>query len=147
MKIHRISLSSEGYARLAYIAALEQISPKDWIEQRIADAWSLRDGKAKNPIIQLDDKPKRGAVPVADIQKSASADTRAALSCILAELDAGREPTVNEIAEKMGLTTTGLGMALSKCGIKAKNTHRDNKTVRIYTKPMKERINEILRQP
>lgn len=54
MKIHRISLSSEGYARLAYIAALEQISPKDWIEQRIEDAWSR---KANSPIIQLDDKP------------------------------------------------------------------------------------------
>ena len=70
MKIHRISLSAESYARLAYISALEQISPKDWIEQRIADAWSLRDGKAKNPIIQLDDKPKRGSVPVVDIPQT-----------------------------------------------------------------------------
>ena len=54
MKIHRISLSAESYARLAYISALEQISPKDWIEERIKDAWSLRDGKANNPIIQLE---------------------------------------------------------------------------------------------
>ena len=67
MKIHRISLSSEGYARLAYIAALEQISPKDWMEERIKEAWDHRDGKAISPIIQLDDKPKCGPATVADI--------------------------------------------------------------------------------
>jgi hypothetical protein len=44
----------------------------------------------------------------------------------------------------MGLTTTGLGRTLATCGIKAKNTHRDMKTVRIYTKPMLARIEEIL---
>jgi hypothetical protein len=43
MKIHRISLSSKSYAKLAYISALEQISPKDWLEQRIDEAWSRRD--------------------------------------------------------------------------------------------------------
>jgi hypothetical protein len=42
MKIHRISLSSKSYAKLAYISALEQISPKDWMEQRIEEAWSQR---------------------------------------------------------------------------------------------------------
>jgi hypothetical protein len=71
MKIHRISLSAESYARLSYISAIEQISPKDWMEQRIEDAWSHRDKKAENPIIQLDDKPKCGAVPVADIPRLA----------------------------------------------------------------------------
>lgn len=69
MKIHRISLEAEGYARLAYIAALEQISPKDWMEERIKEAWDHRDEKAKNPIIQLDDKPKCGAVADSDKPK------------------------------------------------------------------------------
>jgi len=82
-----------------------------------------------------------GASPVID---APDAETRKALSIILEELEAGREPTVNEVAEKMGLTTTGIGRILSACGIKAHNTHRDNKTVRIYTKPMKSRIEEIL---
>ena len=67
-----------------------------------------------------------------------------ALSFILSELEKGNEPTVNEVADKAGLTTTGLGRAMAACGIKAKNTHRDNKTVRIYTKPMKIQIAEIL---
>lgn len=59
MKIHRISLSSESYARLSYISAIEQISQKDWIEQRIEEAWSLREGSANKPIVQLDDKPAK----------------------------------------------------------------------------------------
>ena len=66
MKIHRISLEAEAYARLAYIAALEQISPKDWMEERIKDAWDHRD---ESPIIQLDDKPKCGAVADSDKPK------------------------------------------------------------------------------
>ena len=66
MKIHRISLEAEAYARLAYISALEQISPKDWMEERIKEAWDHRD---ENPIIQLDDKPKCGAVTDSDKPK------------------------------------------------------------------------------
>lgn len=77
-------------------------------------------------------------------QKGVSTEARQALSFILSELEAAREPTVNEVADKMGLTTTGLGRVLSVCGIKAKNTHRDMKTVRIYTKPMKAKIEGVL---
>jgi hypothetical protein len=71
-------------------------------------------------------------------------NTKKALGFILEELEKGNEPTVNLIADKMGLTTTGLGKILSLIGIKAKNTHRDMKTVRIYTKPMESKIREIL---
>ena len=73
-----------------------------------------------------------------------STEARQALSFIAAELRDGREPTVNEVAEEMGLTTTGLGMMLSKCGIKSKNTHRDYKSVRVYTKPVLDKINKLL---
>ena len=71
-------------------------------------------------------------------------ETRTALNLILEELRAGREPTVNMIADKLGLTPTGLGRVLSAVGIKSQNTHRDNKTVRIYTKPMIPQIEAIL---
>ena len=71
-------------------------------------------------------------------------EARAALTFILAELEAGREPTSREAAEKVGLTPTGLGMMLSKVGIKAQNTRRDMKSVKIYTKPMMPRIKELL---
>ena len=165
-RLYRLEVTPDAYkiieaesflsGRTLKSIASEILSSHSSKEAKSLAASKRKDEKIQEPEEHRDEKPKdqmiieskNGAATVADIpQKSASADTRAALSCILAELEAGREPTVNEIAEKMGLTTTGLGMALSKCGIKAKNTHRDNKTVRIYTKPMKERINEILRQP
>lgn len=100
MKIHRISLSAEGYARLAYISALEQISPKDWIEQRIADAWSHRDGKANNPIIQLDE---RGAATVADKpqKRKRLADNPDALEQIKSLWKAG-EHNQAEISRRIG---------------------------------------------
>ena len=73
-----------------------------------------------------------------------STEARSALTYILAELEAGREPTSREAAEKVGLTPTGLGMELSRHGIKAKNTRRDLKAVKIYTRPMIARIKELL---
>ena len=73
-----------------------------------------------------------------------STEARTALSFILSELEAGREPTSREAAEKVGLTPTGLGMMLSKVGIKAQNTRRDMKSVKIFTRPMIARIKEIL---
>jgi hypothetical protein len=71
-------------------------------------------------------------------------EARAALTYILEELEAGREPTSREAAEKVGLTPTGLGMELSRHGIKAKNTRREMKAVKIYVKPMKAMIKDIL---
>lgn len=67
-----------------------------------------------------------------------------ALTFILGELESGREPTSREAADKVGLTPTGLGMALSKHGIKAQNTRRDMKSVKIYTKVMIPKIKELL---
>ena len=164
-RLYRLEVTPDAYkiieaesflsGRTLKSIASEILSSHSSKEAKSLAASKRKDGTIQEPEEHRDEKPKdqmiiepkSGAVTVADIQKSASADTRAALSYILAELEAGREPTVNEIAEKMGLTTTGLGMALSKCGIKAKNTHRDNKSVRIFTKPMKQRIEELLREP
>ena len=107
MKIHRISLSAEAYARLAYIAALEQISPKDWIEQRIKDAWGHRDEKAKNPIIQLDDKPKCGAVADSEKPKRKSlAKDQAAIEQIKELWKQSPRPTKTAIARSIGYPAT-----------------------------------------
>jgi hypothetical protein len=73
-----------------------------------------------------------------------STEVKNALTLILDELRAGHEPTVNQIADEVGLTTTGLGRGLSKLGIKSKNTHRDMQTVRLYPKTLMPRIEEIL---
>lgn len=94
---------------------------------------------------EMEVKPKKNETEVMEtIPEKAVQEAKTALAIILSELREGREPTVNEVAAKMGLTTTGLGRTLAACGIKAKNTHRDMKTVRIYTKPMLARVEEIL---
>jgi len=80
----------------------------------------------------------------AQIEHKVSTEARQALTFILGELEAGREPTSREAADKVGLTPTGLGMALSKHGIKAQNTRRDMKSVKIFTKPMIAKIKELL---
>ena len=100
MKIHRISLEAEAYARLAYIAALEQISPKDWIDDRIKDAWDHRD---ENPIIQLDDKPKCGTVTDSDKphKRKRLADNPDALEQIRSLWKAG-EHNQAEISRQIG---------------------------------------------
>ena len=101
MKIHRISLEAEAYARLAYISALEQISPKDWMEERIKEAWDHRDG---NPIIQLDDKPKCGAVTVADIpqKRKRLADNPDALQQIRDMWNSTPRPSFAEMSKRLG---------------------------------------------
>jgi hypothetical protein len=78
---------------------------------------------------------------------SLTPEAHQALAYILAELEAGREPTSPEAAAHVGLTPTGLGMALAKYGIKAQNTRRGMKSVKIYTKPMMSRIKKILASP
>jgi DNA-binding transcriptional ArsR family regulator len=76
--------------------------------------------------------------------RTVSPEARRALELILKILQNGQEPTVKEIADKVGLTPTALGMALSKLGIKAKNTHRVGKTVRIYIRSMLPQIEALL---
>jgi len=89
---------------------------------------------------------KEGEAIICAARPELTTEGRQALEFILEELQAGKEPTSREAAEHVGLTPTGLGMALAKHGIKAQNTRREMKSVKIYTKPMKARIREILGQ-
>ncbi len=89
---------------------------------------------------------KLGEAIICATRPELTTEARNALEFVLAELEKGREPTSREAAEKVGLTPTGLGMALAKHGIKTQNTRRDMKSVKIYTKPMMARIKEILGQ-
>ena len=89
---------------------------------------------------------KLGEAIICATRPELTTEARNALEFVLAEREKGREPTSREAAEKVGLTPTGLGMALAKHGIKTQNTRRDMKSVKIYTKPMMARIKEILGQ-
>lgn len=102
----------------------------------------LRDLAGKKEEARVGTTPKPAPEP-----GSLTNEARSALAYILEELEANREPTSREAADKVGLTPTGLGMQLSKHGIKTHNTHRGKASVKIYTKPMMPRIKEILAQP
>jgi hypothetical protein len=88
---------------------------------------------------------KEGEAIICAARPELTTEGRQALVFILEELQADREPTSRgETAEKVGLTPTGLGMTLSKHGIKAQNIRREMKSVKIFTKPMIGKIKEIL---
>ena len=57
MKIYRISLSSQSYARLTYLAASQEIKPNSLLEHWINDQWEHRDNKPEIQPIQSDNKP------------------------------------------------------------------------------------------
>jgi len=64
----------------------------------------------------------------------------AAKRYILAELEAGREPTAAEVAEAVGMDPKRLGTLLGRAGVKARSVHRGGKKARRYTLDMKEKI-------
>lgn len=159
-KIPRVEITDKALKVLKVETALSGLSQKIALEALILRGASSRTLAIveEKPLMesnpQMEEKTKIPDKPHMECKTEGEAiicapmqitpEARQALSFILGELQAGKEPTVNEIADKMGITTTGLGRILAACGIKAKNTHRDNKTVRIFTKPMKAQIEEIL---
>ncbi len=64
---------------------------------------------------------------------------------ILAELEAGREPTAAEVAEHVGMKSRPLGRLMSLEGLQAKLTGTGNNKVRRYTADMKEKIEGMLK--
>jgi hypothetical protein len=62
---------------------------------------------------------------------------------ILAELEAGREPTAAEVAEAVEMDPKRLGTLLGRAGIKARSVHRGGKKARRYTLDMKESIERL----
>ncbi len=156
-KIPRVEVSEKALKVLKIETALQGVNQKQALEALILrgaspHALALVEEKPlmavteNKPVIPEMDKMecKKEGEGIICIPAALTPEARAALAYILAELEAGREPTSREAAEKVGLTPTGLGMILSKVGIKAQNTRRGMKSVKIYTKPMKARIKEIL---
>jgi len=63
---------------------------------------------------------------------------------ILAELEAGREPTAAEVAEHVGVKSRPLGRLMAAEGLQAKLTGTGNNKVRRYTSELKEKIGGTL---
>lgn len=151
-KIPRVEITDQALKVLKIEAALSGLPQKEALEDLILRGASSRTLElvAITPALdKVEDMEEKPVIPKKEVKPapergSVTNEARSALAYILAELEAGREPTSREAAEKVGLTPTGLGMMLSKAGIKAQNTRRDLKAVKIYTKPMIARIKELL---
>ena len=63
---------------------------------------------------------------------------------ILAELEAGREPTAAGVAEHVGMKSRPLGVLMSREGLQAKLTGTGNNKVRRYTIEMRPQIEKAL---
>lgn len=81
-------------------------------------------------------------VPI--IAHNLSTEAKTALEFIASELREGREPTTAQVAEKVQMPQVGISRKLGELGISSQNTRREMKSVRIYTKPMLAKIEEIL---
>lgn len=64
---------------------------------------------------------------------------------ILAELEAGREPTVREVADHVGMEAKPLGRVLREAGIENVVCRRDGVQARRYTFDLKPKIEEALK--
>ena len=148
MRSPRIALKEPAARGLKTWAAIEGREPAAILEELVMANLPLKIKEliGEEPGSQRVKEPERslGATTLEEPGSQLNPEARQALTYILAELEAGREPTSREAAEKVGLTPTGLGMALAKHGIKAQNTRRDMKSVKIYTKPMIAKIRELL---
>ena len=86
-------------------------------------------GLTVKPEVKLDVKPAPPEDPVTLAKRF-----------ILAELEAGREPTAASVAEAVEMDPKRLGTLLGRAGIKARSVHRGGKKARRYTLDMKESI-------
>ena len=64
---------------------------------------------------------------------------------ILAELEAGREPTVQEVADHVGMESKPLGRQLREAGLENTVCRREGVQARRYTFELKQKIEEALK--
>lgn len=106
MKSYRLSISAKSYARLAYIAAMQEIRPSALMEQWIQAAWDHRDGKAKMPDVQPD---------------LTHAIKRPHLADCPAELDRIRalhgKLSIGQIAKELGRPKSTVSLAIKRMGL------------------------------
>lgn len=155
-RLPRVEITLKALKALQIETAIRGGSQKDTLEHLIINGVSLRTQSALEEVEQVPQEGEKTVEHTSPMEcqkvgeaiictaRTVSPEARRALELIMKTFQNGQEPTVNEIADKVGLTPTALGMALSKLGIKAKNTHRTGQTVRIYIRPMLPQIEALL---
>jgi hypothetical protein len=66
-----------------------------------------------------------------------------ALTFILSEFEANREPTPMQVSNAVGMDSRQLGKTLSKLDIKSETVYRDGKSVKVYPLTLRARVWEL----
>lgn len=110
MKSYRLSISAKSYAKLAYLAANQEIRPSALMESWIQDAWDHREELARKPDIQ---QAKTPPVP--------HATSRPHLADCPAELDRIRELygklSIGQIAKELDRPKSTVSLAIKRMGL------------------------------
>lgn len=136
----KLDISPEVHRALAVVAAMHGVTMKSLADSILSDAidsevWELvRRGKCEK--VQKEKSPLIPSDNTEVVEK--------AKRYILAELENGREPSAQEVAEAVGLNARPLGVLMRAEGIEARNTTRKGKAGRRYTLEM---IEDFRRDP
>lgn len=159
-KKYRIEVSPEHHKALSLQAAKAGLRLKDYIapyldkiiEPETKDFGAIKSEGPK--VLESPPPPKDLKVPKSEDPKvlkspSPAKDPKvlesedpvtAAKRFILAELEAGREPTAAEVAEAVGMESRPLGRLMAAEGLQAALTGTGNNKARRYTFDLKEKI-------
>jgi len=146
----KIDVPDDLHRALSMAAALRGVTVKDLADSIMRPAidseiWELMDQRSSGPKVKVTEVRKYKSPDVPKEKKDVSTEVQndpveAAKAFILAELEAGREPTAAEAAEAVGMDPKRLGTLLGRAGVKARSVHRGGKKARRYTLDMKEKI-------
>ncbi len=126
-------------------AALMGLSQKDALEKLLAKAARADTFKLVESMTRDSIGPQVDAmIPANTLKFSLDDRQRLALRHILDELSAGNEPTVVQVAEKLGIPPKKLGTSLVKIGIKSKPIRKNNNVIRAYGFELKPLIEPFL---
>ena len=142
-KKYRIEVSPEHHKALSIQAAKAGMRLKDYVSpflDQIIEPETKDFGTIKSESPKVQEPPP----PPKDPEVLKSEDPLIlAKHFILSEMDAGREPTVKEVATKVGITSRHLGRLMSNVGIQAVNCRRKGKAARRYTFELREKIGNM----
>jgi len=141
----KVEITEKGLKILKIEAALMGLPQKAALEQLLIngarkDTFKLVEGEKKDFII-----PGLDASIPNTFKFSLDDRQILALRYILDEFNAGNEPTVMQVAEKLGISPKKLGTSLVRIGIKSKPIRKDNNNVgRAYGFELKPLIEAFL---
>ncbi len=141
----KVEITEKGLKILKIEAALMGLPQKAALEQLLIngareDTFKLVEGEKIDFIV-----PRLDASIPNTFKFSLDERQRLALRYILVEFNAGNEPTVMQVAEKLDISPKKLGTSLVKIGIKSKPIRKDNNNViRAYGFELKPLIETFL---